>query len=216
MLAFSRAGALAMPHVPMYTQRSPRLDSPREFALYALMECLDRFGVTYELPVEKRGVEELVTANKSGRAVVVLSVHQTLSLLILRLLHDEGIAPAVVAARDHYYPPGAGVARSAVTMTGSLFLRLRRELGRSGIVCAMVDSGDVNLRPVAVRGGQINVSASWLELTRRSEAEMFLVSGTLTGETVELVVRRTNGSIEELAAFAYEHWRARAEDRAND
>src|SRR3954471_2602932 len=76
-------------------QRACKIDSDVEIALHFVLSALTKSGVAFDPLFVVRRYEELRHAQVAGQGVMVICPHAALSLLLPRLLHDDGLEAIV-------------------------------------------------------------------------------------------------------------------------
>src|SRR5436305_3333341 len=78
--------------------RASKVDGDLEIALHFVLSVLTKSGVTFDPLFVVRGYEEVSQARASGKGLLVICPHAALSLLLARLLHDNGLEAIVITA----------------------------------------------------------------------------------------------------------------------
>jgi lauroyl/myristoyl acyltransferase len=100
---------------------------------------LMRNGTDFDPVINVTGYDELERAMAVGKGVLLLTPHTALSLLMIRLFHDAGLDPIVIAADPRMRLSGTRLATQTVLLSPTFLVETRTRLRAGRLVCAMPD-----------------------------------------------------------------------------
>lgn len=146
---FQTALWLARATVPLFTctaayreQQIKNYHRPDEIVLFLLLNALAKNGTRFDLTIDAKGYQHFQDAYARGRGVLVTGHHAALTLLMVRFLHDDGVAPIVITPDDRFAVPGTGVTAETIQPSRMFLVQLRTRLREGRVVCAMPDRAE--------------------------------------------------------------------------
>lgn len=201
-------------------QRTGNVDGVREIALHLILNTLTKNGTEFDPVLTVRGLEGLKRALASGEGVLMLSPHTALSLLMVRVFHDAGLDPVVVAADPRMRVSGTRTAAQVVQPSPTFLVTIRSRLRGGRLVCAMPDKveyreGRTVEFPTA--NGPVIVATALMQVAARCEANVgfFAVHAEGRGVVANIVTPPPSppGSAEAITGDFIEFVRAHVEAR---
>jgi lauroyl/myristoyl acyltransferase len=156
-------------------QRKVNVDGVREIALHLVINTLTKNGTEFDPVLTVEGLEGLERALAAGKGVLMLSPHTTLSLLMVRVFHDAGLDPVIVAADPRMRVGGTLTAAQVVQPSPTFLVTIRSRLRGGRLVCAMPDmvehrGGRTVEFPTA--NGRVIVATALMQVAARCEANV--------------------------------------------
>jgi lauroyl/myristoyl acyltransferase len=118
------------------------VDGPYEITLHFVLNALTKNGTRFDPVVAVRGYEELERAHAAGRGVMVIGPHAALTLMMVRLFHDDGFDPVVITPDPRMRIGGTTVTARTVQPSLTFLVKTRNRLRRGEVVCAMPDRAE--------------------------------------------------------------------------
>lgn len=172
----ARAAAPLVRRTAAYrNQQTCNVDGVREIALHLVINTLTKNGTEFDPVLTVRGIEGLKRALASGAGVLMLSPHTALSLLMVRVFHDAGLDPVVVAVDPRMRVGGTLTAAQVVQPSPTFLVTLRSKLRGGKLVLAMPDRGEHREgRTVEFHtaNGRVIVATALMQLAARCEAKV--------------------------------------------
>lgn len=165
-------------HSRAYAHRKTmRTDHLRETTLDLVMLMLGRHRVPFDPAVHVTNPHLL---EPDERPVLLVSPHTSLSLFILRHLHDRRI-PHIVVSLGPLQVAGTGLEAPILPPTPSLFVRLRSEFVPGRIVAGMIDRAESERHTVTLRTAEheFYVDTALLQFGRRANARVVILAAHL-------------------------------------
>lgn len=146
---FAVAAALALAarpivrRTPAYRhQKNSRVDGAAEIAVHLMMQKLTTAGTEFVPEIEIDGYPEFVEAWREGRGLLLVAPHAATGILQLRIFHDAGMRPLVIAGDPALRVPGTRITAETLLKSPSFLLRARSRLREGRLVCAMLDRAE--------------------------------------------------------------------------
>lgn len=179
---FGAAVLIARAAVPLFrrtdayqTQLMTNVDGPHEITLHFVLNALTKNGARFDPVVAVKGYEELRRARAAGRGVLVIGPHAALTLLMVRLFHDDGFDPVVITPDPRMRVGGTTVTARTVQPSHTFLVKTRNRLRRGELVCAMPDRAEHHgARTVefATANGRVIVAPALLQVAARCGAQV--------------------------------------------
>ncbi len=175
----------------LWRRRRPRFGSAREYALAHLLGGMDARRLQFDLALQVSGLDELQSASRSGRGVLLLGTHTNAGLvrIALRSLDDAGIR-AVAITDDPAFPIcGSGRAAETISPKGSFLVTVRSRLRSGAVVCALLDSVERQSRNairVDVRGASTWIADPLIQVALRWGVPLFYFKAGFQDGSVSL------------------------------
>lgn len=208
------AGALAVLQT-IVRRRRRRFRALQEHCLARLIGELDVRRIEFDPRIVTVGLELLTRTDASGKGVLVATTHANagLSRVILRVLHDRGMAYEFLSAAPAFPVCGAACGVRPIAPSGVFLLTIRKHLRANAVVLAMLDSAEqTTAASVAIRSdeGSFWISEPILHVARRTGADVVFMRGSLQRGTIVIEFARGGAShgptelARQLGAFALE------------
>lgn len=123
-------------------QQKSRVDGPREIAVHLLLNAMTQRQVTFDPVITITGYEELRRSYAEGKGLLLLQPHAVLTILMYRVLCDDGFQPVAVAADEVMKIAGTPLRAESLQPSPTFLVKVRRRLLAGRFVSAMVDRGD--------------------------------------------------------------------------
>ncbi|HZG51726.1 MAG TPA: hypothetical protein VEZ40_06290 [Pyrinomonadaceae bacterium] len=180
-------------------QRKGNVDGVREIALHLVLNTLTKNGTCFDPLITVNGNEELESALAAGRGVLLLSPHMTLSLLMVRLFHDAGHNPVVIAADPQMRVSGTTLAADTMQPSPMFLVALRTRLRKGQFVLGMPDRGEHSEgRTIEfdTANGRIILAPALMQVAARCAAHVIFLKVYIEGcEVVATMVRPSPASL---------------------
>ena len=181
-LRFGAAVLVARAAVPLFrrtrayqVQLMTNVDGPHEVTLHFVLNALTKNGARFDPVVTVRGYEELKRAHAAGKGVLVIGPHAALTLLLVRLFHDDGLEPVVITPDPRMRVGGTTVTARTVQPSPTFLVKTLSRLRRGEVVCAMPDRAEhhgARTIEFATANGRIIVAPALIEVAARCGAEV--------------------------------------------
>jgi len=178
-----------------------RIDSAADLAVHLVWHVMTKNGVPFDPIVDWKGYEDLVTAYREGRGVVLASPHAALGLLSIRQNYDHGLRPITITSHPALVP-GTRVVHETIQPSATFFVTAKQRLREGRLVGAMIDRAEhTEERTIEVETprGPLIVSPALLELAVRCGARVAFVAARVDrGRVVGRFAVASGDSTEEL------------------
>ena len=195
---FQTALWLARLTVPLFTrtvayreQQIKNYHRPDEIVLFLLLNALAKNGTRFDLTIDAKGYQHFQDAYARGRGVLVTGHHAALTLLMVRFLHDDGVAPIVITPDDRFAVPGTGVTAETIQPSRMFLVQLRTRLREGRVVCAMPDRAEhQGQRTIefATPAGPVIMAPAMFEVTARCGAAVLFTEVRVEGRRLVTVI----------------------------
>jgi len=187
-LLFARAIVPVVRRTEAYRlQRACKIDGDIEIALHLVLSVLTKTGVAFDPLFVVSGYDELRKAHAGGQGVLLICPHATLSLLLPRLLHNQGLQAIVIAA-DPLTRIGGTSKLAHVLQPSPTFLVTMTALLRGGrIVCAMPDRAEHHPRQTVqfeTAAGPIIIAPALMRVAARCGARVVFSEMHVEGHAI--------------------------------
>ena len=184
----ARAAAPLLRRTQAYReQRKVNLDGASEIALHLVLHTLTQNGTEFDPVIAADGYERLERALAAGRGVLLIAPHAALSLLTIRLFHDAGLDPVVIAADPRMRVSGTRLTPHLVQPSRTFLVEARSRLRRGRLVCAMPDRAEPREgRTIesATAAGRVFIAPALMRVAERCGAEVVFVVARCGGRGV--------------------------------
>jgi lauroyl/myristoyl acyltransferase len=168
-------------------QRRNNVDGVSEIALHFVLNTLTKNGTEFDPVIAVNGYEGLERALAAGRGVLLITPHTALSLLMVRLFHDAGLDPVVVAVDPQMRVSGTRVRAQTVQPSRTFLVETRSRLRGGKLVCAMPDRPDHQEGRTIEFGtanGPVIIATPLMHLAARCGAEVLFIETHFDGRGV--------------------------------
>lgn len=139
----SGAVALAVRHTPHFRQLvRAKLDSSKEIALHLLLHVMTTNDVPFVPEREIDGYDAFLKALRSGRGLLLVSPHASLTLMVLRPFHDDALRPLVIGPDPQMRILGTSVTVETLQRSPTMLLQVRTKLREGRLICTMLDRAE--------------------------------------------------------------------------
>ncbi|HEX8245183.1 MAG TPA: hypothetical protein VF541_16850 [Longimicrobium sp.] len=188
--------------------RAISVDTLADIALCRVTDALHAAGTCYDAELVIHGWEHLAAAARTGRGVLLAFPHAMLGSLLVRRLHDEGLAYTAITADPAMLVSGTRERAVALLPGQTLLVRARNRLRDGQVLCAMLDARYGPKRrgiDVETADGVRRVSDALVGLALRCDSAVVFTSVHLEGGAVVARIfdpgrERSTGAV--TAAFA--------------
>lgn len=201
-------------------QRKGNVDGVREIALHLVLNTLTKNGTRFDPLINVNGNEELERALAAGRGVLLIAPHMALGLLMVRVFHDAGQNPIVIAADPQMRVSGSTLAANILQPSPMFLVALRTRLRKGQFVVGMPDRGEhAEGRTIEfdTASGRIILAPALIQVAARCAANVIFLTVHMEGrEVVATMVRpspASHGSSDAITADFIEFVRAHVESR---
>ena len=168
-------------------QRKANIDGVYEIALHFVLDTLTKNGTGFDPVIAINGYEALERALAIGKGVLLIAPHTALSLLMVRLLHDAGLDPVVVAVDPQMRVSGTRILAQIVQPSRTFLVETRSRLRDGKLVCAMPDRWDHQEgRTIEfdTANGRVIIAPALMQVAARCGAEVLFVETHFDGHRV--------------------------------
>ncbi len=202
-------------------QRRNNVDGVHDIALHFLLNTLTKNGTKFDPAIVVNGFEGLERALATGKGVLLIAPHTALSLLIVRLVHDAGLDPIVVAVDPQMRVSGTKIMAQTVRPSRTFLLEVRSRLRGGRLVCAMPDRWEHQegrTIEFATANGPVIIATPLMHLAARCGAEVLFVATHFDGRGVAAnfaaPAPESAGSADAITRDFIEFVRAHVEERS--
>jgi lauroyl/myristoyl acyltransferase len=159
-------------------QRRGNVDGACEIALYFVLNTLTKNGTEFDPVINVTGDDELKRALAAGKGVLVVSPHMVLSLLMVRLFHDSGYDPLVIAADPQMRISGTTLTAQTIQPSPTFLVATRTKLRAGRLVCGMPDRGEHSegrTLEFTTANGPIILAPALMQVAARCESRVILL-----------------------------------------
>lgn len=223
-LRFGAAVLVARAAVPLFRltkayqlQLLANVDGPHEITLHFVLNALTKNGTRFDPVVAVEGYEQVARARAAGRGVLVIGPHAALTLLMVRLFHDDGLEPVVITPDPLMRVGGTTVTARTIQPSHTFLVKTRSRLRRGEVVCAMPDRAEHHgARTVEfdTANGRVIVAPALLQVAARCGAEVVFAEVHVEGRGLAGTIQKASpvsaGALtQDFMAFVRGHVEAR-------
>ncbi|HYO77553.1 MAG TPA: hypothetical protein VE010_13920 [Thermoanaerobaculia bacterium] len=210
----ANVSAVALAIFQRIARRRPRpFRALQEHCLARVIGELDVRRLEFDPRIVTVGLELITGTESSRKGVLVATTHANagLSRVILRVLHDRGMAYEFLSAAPAFPVCGAACGVRPIAPSGMFLLTIRKHLRANAVVLAMLDSAvQTAAASVAIESdeGSFWISEPILHVARRTAADVVFMRGSLQRGTIVIEFARGDAShgptelARDLGAFA--------------
>lgn len=165
----SRAVALVVRQTHHFRQLvHAKLDTPKEIALHLLLHVMTTNDVQFDPDIAIDGYDGFLEAVRSGRGLLLVSPHASLTLAVLRPIHEDGLRPLIIAPDPEMRILGTTATVETLQRSRTWLVQARTKLREGRLVGAMLDRAehergttefDTPLGPVVFAPALLHVAA---------------------------------------------------------
>ncbi len=170
---------------PFGEQQRMGFHSPREIALYLLLNALARNGTAFDPPFVVDSYHLLEEARKAGKGVLVIGHHAALTVLMIRFFYDRGLNPVVITPDGELCVPGVLAPARTLQPSPMFLVQLLSALRRGDLVCAMPDRAEHHAgRTIefTTAAGPIILAPAMIDVASRCGAQVLFTEAKLSGQ----------------------------------
>jgi hypothetical protein len=184
-LRLTRAAVPVLRRTKAYREQEiKKFHGPREIALHLILNALSKNGTAFNPKFEVNGFHNVAQAHARGKGVLVIGHHAALTVLMVRLFWDKGLAPIVITPDDRLRVPGKLLAARTIQPSVMFLVKLRTQLRHGELVCGMPDRAEhhagrtVEFASVA---GQVIFAPAIIQVAARCGAEVLFTEVHIEG-----------------------------------
>ena len=178
-----------------------RMDGAADLAVHLVWHVMTKNGVPFDPIVDWNGYEDVVSAYREGRGVLLASPHAALGLLSIRQNYDHGLRPITITSHPTRVP-GTRILHETIQPSATFFVTAKQRLREGRLVGAMIDRAEhTEERTIEFETprGPLIVAPALLELAVRCGARVaFVAARTDHGRVVGRFAVASGDSTEKL------------------
>jgi lauroyl/myristoyl acyltransferase len=174
-----------------HEQEIKQFHRPHEIALHLLLNALSKNGTSFDLITDVNGLHNVVQSLSSGKGVLLIGHHAALTVLMVRILFDKGLAPIVITPDDRLRVPGTLIPARTLQPSVMFLVKLRGNLKRRELVCGMPDRAEHHeQRTIEFKTatGQVIFAPAMISVAVRSGAQVLFTEVHVEGRRLVATV----------------------------